>query len=455
MKNQRPQLPNQYAQNGSYLATKQFDLPLFLATLAAGLVAWFLDSLLYKALIHVLARPLLIAILFFLLVLIVSLTVLVVSKLENGFDEEFLFLTSTGAIAAGLAVLLVLSFLLALVFEWIYDREERTISSATSYIFLLDESGSMSGSDPDQLRYDAINQVLATQPDGFPYAVYVFANDTQLVRDMASSSEGSNYTIPDVGGSTYMKAALTTILDDYRNGVWSGGTAPKVVLLTDGAASDISFFSSIDSLLSDYVKSGISISTVGLGAVDQSLLNNIAQKTGGVFVPVEQAGSLASGMQQAAYGVANRDLFSARVTPGRDLLYGILRVVFLFLLGALLAFTKAMACARMGETPRILIFGGAFSLLGALIMELGTLAGLPAWPCWLLLWLLLAATPAMLTKQHTTHVTSDVHSNMSNTPNQFNSANVKPSGRSGPSFGGGRRPGPGGPGGGSGSSFLH
>lgn len=439
------------------MTTERFDLKLLLATLAAGLVAWVVDSLLYRALVNSIPRPALIAILFFLLVLIVSLTVFVMSKVENGFDEEFLFLDGTGPILAGLAVMLIASFLLALVFEWIYDRDERTVSSATSYIFLLDESGSMSGSDPNQLRYDAIDQVLATQPDGFPYAVYAFADDTQMVRDMASSSEGSNYTIPDVGGGTYMKEALTTILDDYRNGVWSGGTAPKVVMLTDGAASDINFFSSIDRLLNDYVRAGISISTVGLGAADQSLLTDIAQNTGGVFVPVEQAGNLASGMQQAAYGVASRDLLSSRVTPGRDLLYGILRVVFLFLLGALLAFTKAMACARMGETPRILIFGGIFSLVGALIMELGTLLGLPAWPCWLLLWLLLAATPAILKVQSTSRLAVDVHDRMYSSASQSGmfsgpTGSVKPGRRPAPKAGGGRRPGPGPR---SGGGFLH
>src|SRR5699024_7405162 len=127
---------------------------------------------------------------------------------------------------------------------------------------------------------------------------------------------------------------------------------------------------------------------------------------------VDDAGELAGAMQTAALRSTSRDLLSSRVTPGRNLLYGFLRVIFLFLLGCVLAFLKAMACARLDEHLRILAVRGIAELVGALVMELGTAIGLPAGLCWLVLWLLLSLTPAMLTIQTQRGGTATIYSSM-------------------------------------------
>lgn len=392
--------------------TERFDLKLFLAALGAGLLAWIIDAILYGALADRMWRPLLIGLMFLIFALLVGGAILITSKLVDGFDEEFLFLSGTGMIAAGLAVTLVVTVLLAVVFEAIYEYEATTTTSASSYIFVLDESGSMADSDPDLLRYSAVDEVLSDMSADFPYAVYAFSNDTQRVRDMSPVSSGSDYALPSMGGMTNMRLALETVLNDLKQGNLEGGAAPKVVLLTDGYASDIGLFNSVNDLLDDYVDAGVSVSTVGLGQVDEGLMENIAQRTGGVFVPVDEAGELAGAMQTAALRSTSRDLLSSRVTPGRNLLYGFLRVIFLFLLGCVLAFLKAMACARLDEHIRILVVGGIAALVGALVMELGTAIGLPAGLCWLVLWLLLSLTPAMLTIQTQRGGTATIYSSM-------------------------------------------
>jgi len=389
--------------------TERFDLKLFLAALGAGLLAWIIDAILYGALADRMWRPLLIGLMFLIFALLVGGAILITSKLVDGFDEEFLFLSGTGMIAAGLAVTLVVTVLLAVVFEAIYEYEATTTTSASSYIFVLDESGSMADSDPDLLRYSAVDEVLSDMSSDFPYAVYAFSDDTQRVRDMSPVSSGSDYALPSMGGMTNMRLALETVLNDLKQGNLEGGAAPKVVLLTDGYASDIGLFNSVNDLLDDYVDAGVSVSTVGLGQVDEGLMENIAQRTGGVFVPVDEAGELAGAMQTAALLSTSRDLLSSRVTPGRNLLYGFLRVIFLFLLGCVLAFLKAMACARLDEHIRILVVGGIAALVGALVMELGTAIGLPAGLCWLVLWLLLSLTPAMLTIQRHRGGATSIH----------------------------------------------
>ena len=303
----------------------KFDTTLLVTSLVAGAVAWAIDMVIYHALIDVWSRPVLIGVMFLVLAVVVSAAVLAASKAKRGFDEEFLFLQSTGAIVLGLAVTAVAVFAVALVLEWIYDRQFAEMPEPTSYIFLLDESSSMEDNDPEKLRY-----------------------------------------------------------------------APLVVVLSDGYSGDIGGLRSADDLLKRFASAGIRISTVGLGSYDRSVLERLANRTGGVHLVVEEAPELADAMKTAVSGQASRDLLSVRPMTANELLYGILRVLFLTILGGMMAFARAMACARMNAHGLILIVGAVAALLGALLLELG-LAVLPMWLCWLLLWLLISATPALLT----------------------------------------------------------
>ena len=91
----------------------KFDTTLLVTSLVAGAVAWAIDMVIYHALIDVWSRPVLIGVMFLVVAVVVSAAVLAASKAKRGFDEEFLFLQSTGAIVLGLAVTAVAVFAVA------------------------------------------------------------------------------------------------------------------------------------------------------------------------------------------------------------------------------------------------------------------------------------------------------------------------------------------------------
>lgn len=375
---------------------EKFDTTLLVASLVAGAMAWAIDMVIYHALIDVWSRPVLIGVMFLVLAVVVSAAVLAASKAKRGFDEEFLFLQSTGAIVLGLAVTAVAVFAVALVLEWIYDRQFAEMPEPTSYIFLLDESSSMEDNDPEKLRYAAVDQVMSGLQTAAPYAAYCFADTTVLCRAMGPYAAGEEVPWQALGGGTMLRGGLERILSDLESGTLAGGEAPLVVMLSDGYFGDIGGLRSADDLLKRFASAGIRISTVGLGSYDRSVLERVANRTGGVHLAVEEAPELAAAMKTAVSGQASRDLLSVRPMTANEPLYGILRVLFLTLLGGMMAFARAMACARMNAHGLILIVGAVAALLGALLLELG-LAVLPMWLCWLLLWLLISATPALLT----------------------------------------------------------
>ena len=372
------------------------DLPLLAVSAAAGLAAFLLGRLLEAALGPSLPRPVMMGLQFALLFALLAAGIFLYSHAAGIFEGEPL--TGGGGGTALLLCLLgaLLLFGLGAVFQWIYGTDfRRQQVPPTSYVFVIDDSGSMSGSDPDGQRYQAIAELLSDAAPDFPYMVYRFADVPALVRPMAPVSEGVPALEPLASGQTAIRAALTQALDDRESGVWDGGTSPRVVLLTDGYATDVGIFHPIRSLLRRYQKAGVSVSTIGLGGADERLLQRIAGSTGGVYLDVVDASGLSQAMEEAALRFAGRDLLSDRSAPRLGWLYALLRILFVTLLGfALGCFT--LIPYGFDDSPALTILSSAVkALLGAVALEVGVCAlGLPEGIFQFLLWLILALTLA-------------------------------------------------------------
>lgn len=378
----------------------KLDIKLLIATAIAGLAGFVLTQILYNALVDTMARSLLIAILVAVVAVIVCVTISVMVTVFNTTMDEFLFLEGRGLIAGALAVCMVLLVLFSSLLEWIYDHETIHAAMPTSYIFLLDESGSMQSNDPDLLRYEAVNTVVSTLGADAPYAVYLFSDGCERIRDMAPNSAGKVVRPDDVYmGQTNIRNALTVVYNDMENGQLAGGDRPLVVLLTDGYASDMGWIFG-KGILKTYKQANIMISPIGLGDVDKDLMTEIAEKTKGQFVLVNDASQLAQGFTSATTMTADRDLISSRNVAQKNCLYLVLRIVFLTLIGAAVAFMRAMACADPNNTVLVLCVGAAAAFVTALIMELWLAAGLPPFLPRLLYWLALTVTPMMVEEHY-------------------------------------------------------
>ena len=366
----------------------KFDVKTLLASLIVGGVCWGISMLLFRRSSTSMWMPLLIALLFGILAVLTCAVLRVV-----GGNRGFMNFKSGGQLLAILSVGIIILLLLAVLFEWLYEISRKTVPlQPSSYVFLIDNSGSMSSNDPDGLRYTAIDQVIAAKGQDFPYAVYSFDDSTELLREMRPASDGSFIPPSATGGSTMMKDALQRVISDFQSGALQGGKSPKVILLTDGYASDC--IGLPVGLMNQFNREQISVSTVGLGYdADKAFLQKMARMTCGVYIYVEDVNQLTVSLEQAVSYQSDRDLLHYRPAIGAGWLYGILRVVFLVLLGSGLTVLRVVAVG--GDEPGpTLVLGFAQALIGALLMELGNqVFYTPEWLNWLLQWLLLAATP--------------------------------------------------------------
>ncbi len=375
----------------------RYSPSVLIISIISGLVGAGLAALLYFCALDALGRPLTIGLMIALIAIVICVTLFITLRIKDQSDDQCFFLDGKGKLIIALAVLLAVLTPLSMLLEWLYDMDAEVAAPATSYIFLLDESGSMGSNDPNRERHDAVNTVMQTMPASTPYAVYAFADDCGRLRDMAPYSQGSftpNYAYGAFGSSTYIRRALQTVLDDFNAGqLPNTGAAPRVVLLTDGVASDISGYSGIRDLLDQYNNAGISISTVGLGSADTYTLRNIARSTGGGYVRAANAKALASSFSSVALTDGSRDLFSERTGNESTLLYLLLRILFLTVIAAVIGLMKALAVAKEDSTWPIILATLINGAVGAVLVEVLALVYAPAWIGMLLYGALVALTP--------------------------------------------------------------
>ncbi len=348
------------------------NLPMLIVTAIVSALAWPIIYGVYSILWGNAALPVTVGVAMTLLFAVIGVVVFLLSTLQGTYRADVI----TGyprkrRIPLYLVLGCVGFFAATALLQFVYQLDilPKAQPPRGDYIFVIDDSGSMSSNDPSNLRYQVLPALLEDQPDDTQYMIYSFAGDVQLVQPMKTVGEGLPQGIGgSSSGGTYIEAALRRVIDDYDSGVWKNVHDGVVILLTDGLASDIAFDSAIDPLLERYSAAGLTVSTISMGSADRGLLRRIADRTGGQFVDISDVSGL-DGAYRLAAGIDGwRDLLSRR---DGGWLYGLMRIAFVTVLGTLLALMAAVcygSSPTFGFTVRV---GAVKSLAAALLLELG------------------------------------------------------------------------------------
>lgn len=347
----------------------RYSLKMLLGSIFAGVIFAFIGEAVYQALHNLLPRVAMAEIYFVGLFLFLGFAIWLIGK--TVYSRSFKGVPMKQWVKVFLAMLV-----LTAVFELLYEIQIKwKAAEIDAYIFVIDDSGSMVDTDPEGLRFAAIESILAEKPQDFCYAVYTFSDEATLVRGMEPQSNKAEYSHGNVWGGTAIKGTLEKILEDIDSGTLDvKGLNCHVIFLSDGDATDISSFNkySITTALNEYAQKGISISTVGLLYADVDLMSLIAEKTGGVFVSVDNVSNLEEGMAQAGTtGTDDRHLLGYRNAMKADLLYAVLRILFITGLGIVIGLEKAIICEKFLDTAAVIKSSAVGSVLAGLCIEVG------------------------------------------------------------------------------------
>lgn len=362
----------------------ELNAPLLIITGIVTALVWRGIYPLYKLLGSRVSMPVTIGTALTLLLLAVTLTVFTVSSRMMTFRANVIT-GSRNKTTVFLCLIMgtALFFPAAAMLQAAYQTNVLPVAAPVSdYIFLIDDSGSMETTDPENTRFSVIPELLEKQPGHIQYMVYSFASTTQLEQPMTAVDSGWPGLSANSNGKTFLRDALERVMADCDSGVWKNRGNAVVILITDGYASDIANIDEVSPLLNRYADAGITINTVGFGNADSLLMNHISSETGGRSVSIGDIAQLQSAVETAVVTrTAHRDLLSRRVIGNMDPVYAVLRVLFLVILGTLMSFLLALCYGNSSSFSLIIRAGLVKSLLAGLVLEAGQ--HIPVLPQWL------------------------------------------------------------------------
>lgn len=331
-------------------------------SIAAGVLWLFIGNILVSTLVKKLWSPLVIALYFGGLALLLIFVTWLCTVLKGFHMPETNAYPKAFLIAAGI-------LFAAGLFQFIYSLTiTPRAQDSTAYIFLIDDSGSIY--DPERLRESAVKQVMASCDPDFPYAVYAFTDRCWQISDMRAAKEANTTRLNlQEGGSTNIVKAIATVVDEIKTGKLDAGDAPRILLVTDGEAGKIG----LRKTLKDASEQNISICTIGMPGASNDILNKIANLTGGVNISIDNIDQLPAAMQSIATQNASfvRTLISMRESMRFDWVYSIMRILFLLCLGAGFIWIKSLLLRTNDTDANVLVPNVACVLVGALCIEVG------------------------------------------------------------------------------------
>ncbi|BFH13125.1 VWA domain-containing protein [Paenibacillus melissococcoides] len=277
---------------------------------------------------------------------------------------------------------LVMLFIAGLALEAVYQIEAGGVKTVKNIVLVIDNSGSMEQTDPNQDRYEAAKRMIEEMDRDKRVAVFVFNDSVDLlqpfvqVKDQAVKDElfaKIDALQPTQGGTDIglsLSEAMKHIKDNQDD---SRGT--MVVLLSDG-------FSEVNTneALADYKAQHIAVHTIGLSLVEaegSGLLRRIADETGGQYYDVSKANELSFIFEKIYSSIGDRTLVTERSGPLQDSgYYMALHVIALVLIGTALGLSLGLVFDNRYLAKTFAIGGAAAGLLAGLLLEAG-LSGRP------------------------------------------------------------------------------
>lgn len=344
---------------------RKFDVLSLVISLVAGAAVGVINNKLYAAMYGKVWTPILVGLWFLVLSAVLFLVIRVCGVIRN--DN----LNRKGLLIPTLMIFGCV-FLAGLFLEIVYEIGPKGVvaEEPTSYIFLFDDSSSMEINDSNNSRNSAVYSVIQQCDANFPVCVYKFTTGcTQVTGMQPAGTVGlQDYGFCNEGGTAVL-SAIRCVADDITGDYIDGGASPRILLFSDGISSSFG----MNFTLRYAQENNISISTIGLGDASEKYLQKIADRTGGVYISIDSIAQLGSALHDAGERQSeySRNLINYRPYTSLDLLYAIMRIVFLLVLGLSAVLLKAAFFCTKEIKNKAVFLGIILAITSTVLIEIG------------------------------------------------------------------------------------
>ncbi|MDQ8737199.1 vWA domain-containing protein [Paenibacillus sp. LHD-38] len=352
---------------------RKINVILLLFSLIGGVLGFAIGELVLGKLSEGWPRFVVVGLYFGIIALCIGLSCLIAELIAprlNGasWRQRYTDLSWKLLVPATLALLFVVGGLVQL----IYGLQFGGSKPVKDIVLVIDNSGSMLETDPDNERYAAAKQLISNMESDNRVAVVVFHDTAELLQPFASvgtqaEKDQVNAAIdalePTNGGTNFSLAlaeSMKTIM-----GKENGRRGTMVILLSDGFSE-----SSLEQQIADYQAQQIAVNTVGLSVVDArgaDLLQDIADSTGGSYYDVTEANGISLVFQNIYDKLDKQTLLTERTGRAADsTFYTVLRILSLGIIGAAIGVSLGL----LFDNRFLAVSFGAGGIVGGLLAGL-------------------------------------------------------------------------------------
>ncbi|MGF7048959.1 Ca-activated chloride channel family protein [Paenibacillus sp. DS2015] len=274
-------------------------------------------------------------------------------------------------------VTLVAVFALGLLFESLYQINPGRVKAVQNIVLVIDNSGSMSETDPTNGRYEAAKNLVNKMDSKKQVAVVEFSDEAKLVQPFIQLKnqaykdevyETIDSLVTSDGGTEFRLALQASLQHIEEQQDPERGT--MVILLSDG-------FSEMDLNhdLAGYQEQKIVVNTIGLSVVNgegSGLLNEIALRTGGQYYDVTNADEISNIFETIYNNIGERTLLTERTGPMQDsTYYAVFRIVAFTLIGLAIGLSLGLIFDNRYLARSFGAGGAVAGILAGLLLEWG------------------------------------------------------------------------------------
>ncbi|MFL0252492.1 VWA domain-containing protein [Clostridium neuense] len=351
-----------------------------LMSAVGGLAAFIVGEILINSFKYTMPHSLLIGLYFGILSLFVGLMCLlaeVIHPVINGqnWRKDYVSLSFKFLVPCTLIVTIVAGTLFQFLYELSFKQSNKVINDV---VVLIDTSGSMSKTDPDNERFDAVRNLLDSMNSGNRAAVYKFDDHAVKIKEMSYvnkdvkediMNELQKYKNP--SGNTNMGEALNSAYSEITKSR-ENGRNPMVIMLSDGG-DNYKLEDRFDKTMEPYNNSGIPVYTVGMSNGDNFyMLKKIAKASGGDYYNVKDVKDIKNTFVKIYRDRQERLLNDKRNgVYGESVFYGFLRVLFITLIAVVVSTGVSFVLDNKYLLKGFLIGGVIAGIIAGLILEIG------------------------------------------------------------------------------------
>lgn len=360
---------------------KRINLTMTIMSLIGGVLGFIIGEILLSLYKYTLPNSVLMGLYFGILAFCIGVMCLIAEMISprlNGYGWKNNYLKTSFKFL--IPCTLVAMFIMGTIFQFVYQMNIGKTKKINDVVMLLDTSGSMKETDPENERFKATLNLLNSMKEDNRASIYKFNDNVEKILPMTEITPDTKDYVEEKleehknpVGKTNMSEALKEAYKEIES-TSSNDRSAMIILLSDGGDS-FNLNSEFEDTMNPIIERGIPVYTIGMSSGnDSSMLKKIARETGGAYHNVENVKELNDVFNKIYNSREQRLLVDKRNGVSEEkTLYMILRILFVAILGALIPVCVSFVFDNKNLLKGFIIGGSISGIVAGLIIEYGFL----------------------------------------------------------------------------------